>query len=223
MPTGCVVTGEVVDGATGQPAAGVVATIELAERLPRRNFKVAESIAEKAVAVDAAGRFRVVVAEGRYNICAEATDRVCVAIANRECPVGETVDLPPMTMIEGGYILGRVMDSRTGQPVTATPSGEPISVGLFGPSHPRTEMIRATPMTTVDATGRFMLAAAPGENFPYLVNSRGHRVISNAVKHPPVVVAEGKTTKFDLVISPVVLRFQANIPPVARRKLAPLP
>jgi beta-lactamase regulating signal transducer with metallopeptidase domain len=193
LPKGCVVTGSVRDGITGQPTVGSVVTVE---SLGRGNEAVA--------ATDATGRFRVVVAEGRYNVLVEAIDRVCVAITDQECLAGGSLKLPTMTLVGGGFISGQVINTATGQPVVISESGEPISIGLYGPSQPQGHVIRATPLATVNETGRFVLRAAPGENFPYFVNTHGNRMGWDTQKQPPVIVKEGETTPYNMLITPPV-------------------
>ena len=59
-------------------------------------------------------------------------------------------------------------------------------------------------LAAVDKTGRFILRAAPGENFPYFVNTRGVRMAWDTRKQPPVVVKEGETTTYNMLITPEV-------------------
>ncbi len=59
-------------------------------------------------------------------------------------------------------------------------------------------------LAAVDKTGRFTLRAAPGENFPYFVNTRGVRMGWDTLKQPPVVVKDGETTNYDILITPEV-------------------
>jgi 5-hydroxyisourate hydrolase-like protein (transthyretin family) len=191
LPAGCRVTGTVTDGVTGQPAAGVAITA-------RRVDVWGESLA----ASDAAGRFRLVVPEGRYDFLAEAKDRVCVAVTGRECLAGEKVELPPFQLIAGGFISGRVVNTVTGQTVSVAESGKPIMLGLFGPSQPAGRVISPTRLAAVDKTGRFVLRAAPGENFPYFVNTQGTRMAWDTRQQQPVVVKEGDTTAYDMLITP---------------------
>ena len=186
-------TGTVTDSVTGQPAAGAVITA-------RRVDEWGESFA----ATDAAGRFRLVVPEGRYDFLAEAKDRVCVAVTGRECLAGEKVELPPFKLIGGGFISGQVVNTATGQSVSVSESGEPIMLGLFGPSQPAGPVISPARLAAVDRTGRFVLRAAPGENFPYFVNTRGVRMAWDTRKQPPVVVKDGETTTYNMLITPEV-------------------
>ena len=56
----------------------------------------------------------------------------------------------------------------------------------------------------VDETGRFTLRAAPGENFPYFVNTRGVRMAWDTRHQPPVLVKDGETTSYNMLITPEV-------------------
>ena len=56
----------------------------------------------------------------------------------------------------------------------------------------------------MDKTGRFILRAAPGENFPYLVNTRGARMVWDTREQPPVVVKDGETTIYNMLVTPEV-------------------
>lgn len=188
----CVVTGTVTDKATGKPAAGAVIT---ARRIGESGGAVAKSAAD--------GRFRLVVPEGRYDFLVEAKDRVCVAVTDRDCPEGETVELPPLTLLAGGFISGRVVDAATREVVPVTNGGEPVMLGLIGPSHPagRNHPFR---LAAVDETGHFTLRAAPGENFPYFVNLRGDRMCWDTQRQPAIVVKDGETTTYDMLITPEI-------------------
>jgi beta-lactamase regulating signal transducer with metallopeptidase domain/5-hydroxyisourate hydrolase-like protein (transthyretin family) len=202
MPAGCVVTGTVTDKMTGQPAAGALLT---ARRV--------DEWGELFAATDAAGRFRLVVPEGRYDFLAEAKDRVCIAVTGRECQAGEKVELPPFTLIGGGFISGQVVNTATGQSVAVSESGEPVMLGLYGPSQPMGRAISPLRLAAVDKTGRFVLRAAPGENFPYFVNTRGVRMAWDTRQQPAVIVKEGETTTYNMLITP-------EVPPEEKLKAA---
>ncbi len=68
-------------------------------------------------------------------------------------------------------------------------------------------------MAAVDSDGRYILRAAAGENFPYFVNLRGDRMGWNTTKQPAVVVKEGETTAYDMLVTP-------KVPPEQRLKAA---
>jgi beta-lactamase regulating signal transducer with metallopeptidase domain/5-hydroxyisourate hydrolase-like protein (transthyretin family) len=193
LPTGCLVTGTVTDKITGQPAAGAMITARRVDEWHESFFPT-----------DAAGRIRLTVPEGRYDFLAEAKERVCVAVTGRECATGKKVELPPLTLIGGGFISGQVVNTATGESVSASESGGPIMLGLFGPSQPAGPVISPIRLAAVDKTGRFTLRAAPGENFPYFVNIRGVRMAWDTRTQPPVVVKEGETTTYNMLITPEV-------------------
>ena len=193
MPSGCVVTGTVTDSVTGRPAHGAAITA-------RRSDEWNETV----VASDADGHFRIVLPEGRYDFLAEMKDRVCVAVTGRECLPEKNVELPPFKLIEGGYISGQVINSVTKQPISVSDSGKTIMLGLIGPSRPGGRMISPARLAAVDKTGRFTLRAAPGENFPYFVNTHGVRMSWDTQRQPPVIVKNGETTAYNMLITPEV-------------------
>ena len=211
VPTGCTLKGIVSDEVTGQPAAGVVVTAQTNSQF----------ITDDAMTLtDSAGRYKLVVVDGNYNIFAETVDRICVAaITNQAAMDGQTVELPPLKLATGGWIVGRVLNAKTGMPVVdvadapnqgsnprptmrRTPASR-VSIGLFGPSHPaRAKVISPLRLASVDDEGRFRLRAAAGEHFPYLVNTRGQRMAWDTKKQPPVVVHNGQTVNYDMLIEP---------------------
>jgi hypothetical protein len=195
LPDGCTLTGQVTDSVTRQPAANALITSALSEGL---------TVSEFVTSSDATGRFRIVVPEGRYTVLAEAPDRVCVALTDRECPAGRTVDLPPLRLIAGGLISGQVVNTSSGQTVSQSEIGDPILLGLYGPSFPSGHVISPVRLATTDESGHFTLRAAPGENFPYLVNTHGDRMAWDTRNQPPVVVKEGQTTAYNMLITPPV-------------------
>jgi beta-lactamase regulating signal transducer with metallopeptidase domain/5-hydroxyisourate hydrolase-like protein (transthyretin family) len=193
LPDGCLVTGTVTDEVTGQPAAGAAITA-------RRTDQWHESF----FAADETGRFRFVVLEGRYDFLADAKDRVALAVTGRECLAGEKIELPQFTLIGGGLISGQVVNTVTGESVSVSDQGQPIALGLYGPSQPAGPVISPARLAEVDQTGRFTLRAAPGENFPYFVNTHGVRMAWDTREQPPVHVREGETTSYNMLITPEV-------------------
>jgi beta-lactamase regulating signal transducer with metallopeptidase domain len=181
LPSGCRVSGIVSDSMSGRPAMGALLT---AERLDPSAYR--EFIAR----TDAAGRFEMIVPEGRYNFTVAANDRVSVAVTDRECLAGQKVELPPFKLIAGGFISGQVVNMASGQSVFDSESGEPVMLGLYGPAQP-----------------------APGANYPYLVNTRGDRMGWDTQKQPPVMVIEGQTTAYNMLVTP-------EVPPEEKLKAA---
>ena len=191
LPIGCTLSGTVTDSVTGRPASGVIVTAQ--------NMDAGE---HAHALTDNRGRYRLPVARGNYNILARTEDRVCVAIPDRECPVGEVIELPPLTLIRGGRIAGQVINTSTGKPEVWTESGERVAVGFYGPSLPGRKIFGTIRLALVDDEGRFVLRAAPGKNYPYLVNTRGSRMSWDTRKQDPVVVVEGETVDTKILVTP---------------------
>jgi beta-lactamase regulating signal transducer with metallopeptidase domain len=210
LPTGCLLTGTVVDEATGKPVpAGMFVVAQEDDNVP----------SDAVTITDDEGRYRLVVAEGSYNILAESAERVTAqAITHQEAIAGKTVELPPITTTPGGWIEGRVINTKTGQPVVdsrdaySADQQQPymprtlysrVAIGLFGPGYPpRKRVISQEPLVRVDDQGRFRLRASAGDNFPYLANAHGQRMAWDTRKQPPVVVKTGETTHYDMLITP---------------------
>lgn len=187
FPAGCVVTGSVVDSVTGKPAAGAVVTA--------RQLRT-----HRCATTNAAGQFRFVLEDGTYDFLADAPERVCAAVAGLDCAAGKPVELPPFRLIAGGFITGQVVVKETGKPITISERGQPLMVGLFGPSQTATQLLFPTSLVPLDSEGRFRLRAAPGKNFPYIHNAEtdSPHSIRNAQNQSPVVVKEGQTATCQL-------------------------
>ena len=54
--------------------------------------------------------------------------------------------------------------------------------------------------------GRFVIRAAPGDNFPYLVNFHGDRMSWDTTKQPAVKVKAGETTNYNMLVTPRISR-----------------
>ncbi len=193
LPPACMVSGTVFDSVTGQPAVGAVITARRTDEWKQTYFST-----------DAQGRFRFAVLEGRYDFIVDANERVCVATTGRDCRAGEKVDLQEFKLIAGGFIAGYVVNTVTGEMVSVSEHKDTLMLGLFGPSQPPCTVISPQRMAAVDKSGRFQLRAAPGENFPYFVNTRGVRMAWDTQKQPPVIVHEGETTTYNMLITPEV-------------------
>jgi hypothetical protein len=59
-------------------------------------------------------------------------------------------------------------------------------------------------MAVVDKTGQFTLRAAPGDNYPYFINIQGNRMSWDTRKQAPVLVEEGQTTIYNMLVTPPV-------------------
>ncbi|MCC9604736.1 hypothetical protein LOC68_26515 [Blastopirellula sp. JC732] len=193
MERGCVVQGKVVDSVTGGLADGVLVN--------------AGSIAggpSQWASTNAVGEFRMVIPEGNYTFRVEKHDRIGLALGETWCGAGQKIDLPPILLIRGGVIAGQVVHAKTGQPIVFTERGERLRLGLYGPSELNRQIAAPRSLVEVDANGRFELRAAPGDNFPYVLNHEANRMSWNTEKQSPVVVKEGETTDYNLLFEPPI-------------------
>ena len=193
LAPGCTLTGTVVDGVSGQPAAGAIVAAENGR----------SSANDRLTRTDAAGRYRLTVAEGSYNVVAELPDRAGAAATDLNCLPGQTLEVPPLRVAAGGWIEGRLLNAKTNVPIPQLGSGTPNAIGLFGPGHPaRPGHHLSTPLdlAQIDGQGHFRLRAAAGDNFPYLLNLSGRRMAWDTLEQPAVVVKEGETTHYDMLV-----------------------
>ena len=194
LPRPCHIRGTVIDKETGQPSSGVFVNCHRLESGQRLT----------TVSTNERGEYHFVVQEGLYYVVAIKEARICKAIEDVEVVDGETMKLKPLYLERGGFITGKVVDGNTGNPIATNNQGEPLQIGLFGPSKPFTKVISQTPSITVDANGEFVLRAAPGDNHLYFVNERGDQMAWNTRKRDPLVVEEGKRVRATMTITPPV-------------------
>ncbi len=193
MPSACIVSGKVIDSVTGEAGAGAVITARRIDQWGQSYFSA-----------DAQGQFRFGVQEGRYDFIVDAVDRVCVARTGLDCLAGDNLELPEFQLIAGGFITGSVVNTVTAEMVNVSERGDTLMLGLFGPAQPYGGVISPQRMAAVDKLGHFRLRAAPGENFPYFVNTRGVRMAWDTREQPAVIVREGETTAYNMLITPEV-------------------
>lgn len=210
LSRGATIVGVVFDEVAGEVAAGVTVSLQVA-RDSRRDM--ADSW--RQTTTDERGHYKFSgMAAGKFNIWAEAKDRTCVAVDSLATKAGQQVAAPFLRLVEGGWIEGTVVDG-AGKPITKTPEGEIIRIGLYGPSRPKSGA--AIQSTKVDDRGRFRLRAAPGTNWPYICVDMSPL---DSLSPGDVEVFEGKTTHVLISVMPRGAVFparqaqQADLPPV---------
>ena len=52
-----------------------------------------------------------------YNIWAEALDRIAIAAKAIEAEPGKTISIADISLVQGGFVTGRVIDAATNKPV----------------------------------------------------------------------------------------------------------
>lgn len=181
---GCKVTGTVLD-ANSRPVAGVVVSA-VAE------FN-ANGIFEPRARTDAEGRFRLCVTEGVYSFVLDDKDLVAAALTGIECRKATSVTLTPIQAQEGAWLVGQIVNTKTGQAISNVVDGgirERVAIGVFGPARPR----GTDRLTEVDEHGRFRVRVMPGDNYPFTTNYRTSRMSWDTQRQPPVVAVAGVET-----------------------------
>ncbi len=158
LQKGGVIEGKVTDQVTGKPA--VEATVSLQGLKGLANFD--------QVRTNATGKYQIrCLKAGRYNLWADTNDRACAAIDSLQVTAGKTLSGQDLTLVEGGWIEGRVVDATTGEAVVSTPDRRPY-IGCHGPARPKSGA--AVQSIQADENGKFKLRVPPGLNFPYIMN-----------------------------------------------------
>ncbi len=156
-----ILEGRVLDQITGKPATDVLVCMQSTNK--------SKAIGFHKTRTDRDGKYRFsALPDAIYNIWADAPERACAAIDSFSVTAGKTHTAPDLTLIEGGWIEGRLIDAETGKPVSRDPrSQRRLAVAFYGPSHPKSGA--ACGSSEVDDSGAFRLHVAPGVNFPYIM------------------------------------------------------
>jgi hypothetical protein len=108
-----------------------------------------------------AGKFNVYLRKNPPGLTSAALDSF-------EVRQSQTVEAPPIRLIKGGLIKGRLIDDATGQPATRT-GDEWVSIGAHGPSRPRSGA--SIEGAGVKKDGTFEMRLPPGTNWIYVSGS----------------------------------------------------
>jgi hypothetical protein len=82
------------------------------------------------------------------------TDAAVVELLEAFCRRLKLKRAPGLHVTPDGFIAGKVINTATGEPVFVSEGGQPIMLGLFGPSQPAGQTISPMRLAEVDATGR---------------------------------------------------------------------
>lgn len=158
-----ILEGRVLDQLTGKPAADVVVCMQSTNNSKAIGFHRTRTGRE--------GKYRFAsLPDAIFNIWADAPERTCAAIDSFAVSAGKTQTAPDLTLIDGGWIEGRLIDAETSKPISRDPrSQQRINVAVYGPSRPKSGA--ACQASEVDDNGVFRLHVPPGINFPYIMHS----------------------------------------------------
>lgn len=180
LQRGCTLTGSVRNKDSGAGIAGVMVTATPNNSAHER----------KTAVTDGQGNYKLCVAEGEYHILLENTQLVAPAITDLECRAGKEQQLKPLIASPGGWLTGRIIHPRTGDPVVFNGANQRIKVNNFGPATPLPQTT-GEHMASVDDDGRFRIRVADGENYPYALNTPTERDVWDTQRQEPVIVPEG--------------------------------
>jgi hypothetical protein len=183
---GAVLKGRVLNTVTGKPAANIRVT---AQGTGFQGFYNGEI----RVQTDANGLYTLMgLPEGRFNITADDPrgELVAVALENVEAKPGQTSALADLRLTPGGFVVGRLLDAETGQPIG---KGQ---VGVHGPHRPESSSMVDFAAVASDGTYRARIPA--GTSNVYLTNRPQEYFYE--LKMLPVTVAEGQTKTVDFTL-----------------------
>jgi hypothetical protein len=123
-------------------------------------------------------------AEGTYKVWAEALELTCVAATQLQVQPGETIADGNVQLVHGGFIVGRLVDAKTGNPVQPGPHTD---IAMYGPARGDGGSCQCTP---VQADGTFRIRAPAGKNRIYLRAANGYNEPTETVE-----VKEGQDTE----------------------------
>ncbi len=136
---------------------------------------------------DDAGRFELTaLAADIYKVWAEAEDLTVIACAGLVIEPGTVIENQKVQLVRGGFIVGRIIDRDTGEPIVP---GEYTDVAMYGPARPEGGACECTPVLP---NGTFRIRAPAGRNLIYLRAAGGYDEPSEEVE-----VAEGQETKVE--------------------------
>jgi len=216
----CTIAGTVIDAKTSQPVPGTIVSAITFESGQDMFIKVHAK-------TDGKGRYELKVPQGKYKIVLNDDMHRVAKAQIVQCRAQEKkYELPAIEAQEGGWIVGKVFNTRTNQPLPFClfGAGVPnmrVCVGLFGPSRPMGNLIQTEHLAEVDDDGSFRMRAYPGENFPYVCNMRSPRSTSTTMKQPAVIVEAGKETRWDISLTPELTAAEKMA--AAQKVLDPLP
>lgn len=182
-----VIEGQVIDQVTGKPATASAVSMQ----------GIGPTDGYQETKTDDEGRYRFSsVAAGRYNLWADADERTCIAIDSLDVEAGKTYANEDIPLVEGGWIEGRIVDAKTGEPISEA-DGLRLRLASYGPARPKSGA--AVVSAPVRKDGRFGLRVAPGTNFPYIMTSEIWKRTEDAEKiRAGIQVADGELVVLDL-------------------------
>ncbi len=188
-----IVEGHVSDRVTGRPAVDVVV---FAKGIGRDEFVMAKT--------DASGHYRFQLSRDHYSIWVEAEDQIAAVRKAVFAVPDKPVTDADFELIEGGFVVGTVIDDATNRPLVGS-DDKPYIVAHYGPACVRVERpswtvgepdlsIGVQQETRVRPDGTFRLRVAPGRNAVFFIANYGETEQSHRI----VTIADGEEKKVEL-------------------------
>jgi hypothetical protein len=217
---GGILEGRVVDTVTGNPAVGLSVDMQPISRPWPIDDAALFSASAKT---DSQGRYRIgSIPTGKFNVFVSSVPgRASVALDSLAIQAGQVVPAPPIRLVKGGLVKGRLIDDATGEPAVAA-DDEHVKIGAYGPSRPPSgAAIEGFPVRT---DGTFELRLPPGKNHvylsggPFLVRKPGDPYASQDIRE--INVKEGAETTIEFRVTRQVPMKKA---PANSKKKSPPP
>ena len=198
---GGVVEGLVVDTVTGNPAAGLSVHMQPISRPWPIDDAALFSASAKT---DSQGRYRIgSIPTGKFNVfVSSAPGRASVALDSLAVTAGQVVPAPPIRLVKGSLVKGRLIDDASGQPAL-TADDERVTIRAYGPSRPKSGA--AIEGFAVQTDGTFELRLPPGKNHvylsggPFLIRKPGDPYASQDIRE--INVREGEVTTIEFRVT----------------------
>ncbi len=171
LAPGCSIQGTVLSP-SGKPASRVAV------------FATGRGVGYGRAHTDEEGRFKLSgLPADEYKLFAKAKDLTVIAVLGINMNPGDALKKQVVQLVHGGFIVGRILDAKTGKPVLPGPSTD---VAMYGPARGPGGSCEATPVL---ADGTFRIRAPEGTNRIYLRGGSGYSKPSEEVE-----VIEGEET-----------------------------
>jgi bla regulator protein BlaR1 len=146
---------------------------------------------------------------GKYTIWANSPDHAHIAIENVKVKSGDLVKAPPLELIEGSVVEGQILDSVTGKPFQAEAFRTPLTVALWGPSHPKSSNRHA--LQAVDKEGRFRFLVPPGVQYLSIADGKyWPRTHSRTLFEQGIEVKPNEVVRVVMKVVPEGISAEAN-------------
>ncbi len=197
LSRGGIVEGQVIDTVTGRPAGGVSVSIQPINRTLAIDDA---SLFWASTTTDSRGRYRIgSIPNGKFNVFVSSVpERASVALDSLAVPAGQLVQAPPIRLVKGVVVKGRLIDDLTGQPALVG-EDDRVIIGVHGPARPH--IGAAIEGFVVKSDGTFELRLPPGRNSvyvaggPFLVRKPGDASANQDIRQ--IDVKEGTQTTIE--------------------------